>query len=218
MIDDRIPDVTFAVLTVHPEPYAITPTLSAQVGIATTGELPVHAIALRAQVRIDPVRRGYSDAEAEGLTDLFGSRERWAATQHTFLWQHTATMVPGFTAATRIDLPLVCTYDFDVAASKYLHALREGAVPLQFLFSGTVFYRGAHGFTVRQVPWDREDRYDLPVPVWHDLMRLHYPGTGWLRVQHDTLDALARFRSARGLLSADDAISALLSAAAEDVR
>src|SRR5690606_11442563 len=138
MIDDRIPDVTFAVLTVHPEPYAITPTLSAQVGIATTGELPVHAIALRAQVRIDPVRRGYSDAEAEGLTDLFGSRERWAATQHTFLWQHTATMVPGFTAATRIDLPLVCTYDFDVAASKYLHALRDGAVPLQFLFSGTV--------------------------------------------------------------------------------
>ncbi|MGV0834737.1 DUF6084 family protein [Mycolicibacterium thermoresistibile] len=212
------PDVTFAVLAMHPEPYAVTPILTARIGVAAVGDYPVHAIALRAQVRIDPVRRGYSDVEAEGLIDLFGARDRWAGTQHTFLWQHAATMVPGFSGATQIDLPLVCTYDFEVAASKYLHALRDGVIPLQFLFSGTVFYRGAHGFTVHQVPWDREDRHELPVPVWRDLLRLHYPNTGWVRLHHDTLAALARFRSAHGLLSTDDAVTALLAQAAEGVR
>ncbi len=47
-------EVTFAVVDVAPEPYAVTPTLTARVGIAADGDDPVHAIALRCQVRIDP--------------------------------------------------------------------------------------------------------------------------------------------------------------------
>jgi Family of unknown function (DUF6084) len=212
-------EVTFAVLDVAPEPFAVTPVLIARVGVAAVGEEPVHAIALRCQVRIDPVRRGYSDAEGEGLVDLFGPRERWATTQHTFLWQHATAMVPGFGGATQVDLPLECTYDFEVASSKYLHALRGGTVPLLFLFSGTVFMQGPRGFSVQQVPWDREDRYDMPVSVWHDLIRQHYPNTGWLRLHRDTVDALATYRSAHGLLSFDDAITSLLEASAtKDVR
>ncbi len=164
-------EVTFAVLDVVPEPYAVTPILTARIGIAAIGDDPIHAIALRCQVRIDPLRRTYSDAEAEGLTDLFGTRDRWATTQHTFLWQHTTAMVQGFSGATQVDLPLECTYDFEVASAKYLHALRDGAVPLQFLFSGTIFVHGARGFSVEQVPWDREDRYDMPVSVWRDADR-----------------------------------------------
>ena len=45
-------------------------------------------------------------------------------------------------------------------------------IPLQFLFSGTVFAKGPNNFAVPQVPWDREDHYDLPVSVWHDLVQL----------------------------------------------
>ncbi|MFE4462864.1 DUF6084 family protein, partial [Nocardia tengchongensis] len=136
--------ITFAVLGIRPEPYAVTPTLSARIGIAALSEEPVHAIALRAQVRIDPNRRSYTDEEGAGLTDLFGPRERWADTQRSFLWMHCATMVPGFTSGgTEVDLPMLCTYDLEVAGSKYLHALRDGTVPLSFLFSGTVFIRGA---------------------------------------------------------------------------
>lgn len=203
-------EVTFAVLDVVPEPYATTPILTARVGAAAVGDDPIHAIALRCQVRIEPLRRGYSDAEAAGLLDLFGPRERWSTTQHTFLWQHTSAMVPGFTGSTQVDLPLGCTYDFEVTAAKYLHALRDGRIPLQFLFSGTIFTRGARGFAVQQVPWDREDRYDMPVAVWRDLIRRHYPGSGWLRLHHDTLGSLAAYRSARGLVSFDEAITSLL--------
>lgn len=212
-------EVTFAVLDVSPEQYAVTPVLTARIGIAAVGDEPVHAIALRAQVRIEPLRRGYTDEEAAGLVDLFGARERWSTTQHNFLWQHGNAMVPGFTGATQVELPLACTYDFEVTAAKYFHALRGGAIPLQFLFSGTVFTKGRNNFAVQQVPWDREDHYQMPVSVWRELIDLHYPHTGWVRLHHDTIEALAGYKSTHGLLGLDDAVGALLNVhAPEDVR
>jgi hypothetical protein len=121
-------------------------------------------------------------------------------------------MVPGFTGVTRVDLPLECTYDFEVTAAKYFHALRDGTIPLQFLFSGTIFAKGPNNFSVHQVPWDREEHYDMPVSVWRDLIQLHYPNTGWVRLERDTLDALASYKSAHGMLGFDDAVTSLLAA------
>ena len=43
----------------------------------TSGER-VHALALRAQVRIEPQRRRYDDTEEQALLDLFGDRSRFA--------------------------------------------------------------------------------------------------------------------------------------------
>ncbi|UGT66405.1 DUF6084 family protein [Nocardia gipuzkoensis] len=206
---------TFAVLEMKPEPYAVAPILSARVGIAALAEEPVHAIALRAQVRIEPFRRGYSDEEGAGLADLFGPRERWHETQRSFLWMHCATMVPGFTGGAEVDLPMPCTYDFEVTGSKYLHALREGVVPLLFLFSGTVFIRGSSGFAVQQIPWDREDKFDMPVSVWQDLVAAHFPNSGWVRLHSDTLRALAAYKSGHGLLGFDDAVTRLLTSSEE---
>ncbi len=203
-------DIEFAVLDVAPEPYTVTPVLTARVGV-TAGD-PVHALALRCQVRIEPLRRSYSDEEGAGLLDLFGTRERWANTQRTFLWQHCTAMVPGFTGNTTVALPLEATYDFEVTAAKYTHALRDGALPLQFLFSGTIFVKSERGFSVQQVPWDCECRYDMPVAVWRDLIARHYPNAGWLRLSHETIAALAEYKSAHGLLDLDHAITSLLDA------
>ncbi|MBF6073575.1 DUF6084 family protein [Nocardia beijingensis] len=206
---------TFAVLEIKPEPYAVAPILSARVGIAALAEEPVHAIALRAQVRIEPFRRGYSDEEAAGLVDLFGPRERWHETQRSFLWMHCATMVPSFTGGAQVDLPMPCTYDFEVTGSKYLHALREGVVPLLFLFSGTVFIRGTTGFAIQQIPWDREDKFAMPVSVWQGLMDAYYPNSGWVRLHNDTLRALAGYKSSHGLPGFDDAVTRLLTSTEE---
>ncbi|MFN6554128.1 DUF6084 family protein [Mycolicibacterium septicum] len=202
--------VTFAVLDISPEPYAVTPILTARVGVAAVGEDPVHAIALRCQVRIEPLRRSYTEAEAAGVLDLFGPRERWGTTQRNFLWQHSTAMIPGFTGSTQVELPLECTYDLEVVGAKYLHALDDGMVPLQFLFSGTVFTRGTRGFAVQQVPWDREDHFDMPVAVWQQLMAQHFPDTGWLRLRHDTLTELANYKARWGMLSFEEAIDNLL--------
>jgi hypothetical protein len=209
------PQLSFAVLDVLPEPYAVTPNLLARVRVEEdTGE-PVHALALRAQVRIEPQRRRYDDEEERALADLFGDRSRFAQTLRPFSWLHTSTVAPGFTGATELQVVLPCTYDFDVAGTTYLHGLRSGEVPLLFLFSGTVFGRGATGFAVTPVSWDAEARYRLPVAVWRDLMEAHFPGTEWVRMRRDTVDALAQHRSRRGLTSWDDVVTTLLAEAGQ---
>lgn len=207
--------LTFTVLDVAVEQYSLTPLLKARVGIMAEDEQPIQAIALRSQIQIEPLRRGYSDDEALGLADMFGPRKRWANTQRTFLWQHSTAMVPGFTGVTEIVLPLECSYDFEVTASKYLHALNEGVIPLQFLFSGTVFTKGERGFSVRQISWECEARHDMPVAVWADLIRRHYPNAGWVRLGHETVAALAAYKSARGMLDFDEAVTSLLADAPE---
>jgi hypothetical protein len=118
-------------------------------------------------------------------------------------------MVPSFTGSCELDLPVPCTYDFEVAASKYLHALGDGEVPLLLLFSGTVFTKGLSGFSVGQVPWHKEATYRLPVSVWREIMDRFFPGGGWIRIRRDTLDTLQRFKAIRALPTWDDALEAL---------
>jgi hypothetical protein len=211
------PELTFTVVDVVPEPYAAAPNLLARLRVEeTTGER-VHALALRAQVRIEPQRRRYDDTEEQALLDLFGDRTRFAQTLKPFPWLHASTVAQGFTGSTEFDLVLPCTYDFDVSGTTYLHALRDGEIPLLLLFSGTVFTRGATGFSVSQVPWDREARFRLPVSVWRDLMEEHFPGSEWVRMRRDTVEALAHYRHVRGLTTWDDAVGTLLADALDAV-
>jgi hypothetical protein len=206
-------ELSFTVVDVVPEPYAAAPNLLARIRVAeTTGER-VHALALRAQIRIEPQRRRYDDTEERALLDLFGDRSRFAETLRPFAWLHASTVAQGFTESTEIELPLPCTYDFEVSGTTYLHALRDGEIPLLFLFSGTVFTRGTTGFSVAQVPWDLEARYRLPVAVWRDLMETWFPGTEWVRMRRETVEALAHYRHVRGLTSWDDAVTTLLAQA-----
>jgi hypothetical protein len=210
-------ELTFAVVDIQPEPYAAAPQLTARLRITEATGAAIHAIALRCQVRILPQRRGYTDAEERGLLDLFGERGRWPSTLKSFLWLQCSTMVQGFTDSTVTDLPLPCTFDFDVAASKYLHALGDGEIPLELLFSGTVFTKGQTGFGVEQVPWDLEASYRLPVAAWHRLMDQYFPNAGWIRLDRDALAALSQYKSARGLTSWEAAVESLLAAAATGV-
>lgn len=207
----------FSVLDVVAEPYTVTPQLTARLRIEDAADERIHAVVLRCQVRIEPQRRHYDAAERDGLLGLFGERERWSDTLRPFLWMQCNTTVQGFTGATEIDLPLPCTYDFDVIGSRYLHALGDGTVPLTLLFSGTVFTKGSAGFGVRQVPWDCEARYDLPVAVWRQMIASHFPNSGWIRLDQDVLDQIADFRARRGLISWDETVRMLLADVGEVV-
>ncbi len=210
-------ELEFTVLDVVAEQYSALPSLLFRLRLTeSTGE-QVHAIALRCQIRIEPQRRPYTDGERDGLTELFGGRERWSETLKPFLWTHASTMVRGFTGDIEIDLPVTCTYDFEVGGAKYLHALDEGEIPLLLLFSGTVFTRGATGFGVEQVPWHLEAGYRLPVRVWRQAMDYHFPNSGWIRIDRETLDALIRFKASRGLPTWEQAFGALLAPVEEPV-
>jgi hypothetical protein len=208
-------DLVFDCVDAQPDRYAAVPTLQLKLRISETTGAQVHAIALRCQIRIQPQRRRYSAEEADGLLELFGEPARWGDTLKPLQFATVSLMVPSFTGSTELDLPVPCTYDFEVAAAKYLHALRDGEVPLLLLFSGTVFTRGLSGFSVDQVPWHKDATYRLPVSVWRELMDRFFPGSGWIRVRRDTLDALQRFKAVRALPTWDDALEALFKEAGE---
>jgi hypothetical protein len=210
--------VTFEVLGARAVPYAAVPTLAFRLAVAeTTGE-PVHAIALRIQIQLEPRQRHYTPAEQDRLFELFGEPARWGETLRTIVWTHGTLMVPGFHASAEVDLPVTCTYDFEVAAAKYFHGLDEGEIPLVLLFSGTIFTKGQSGFSVEQIPWEREARYRLPVAVWRELMDLYYPDSAWLRLRREVFDELQRFKARRALPTWEDAIGALLDAAEREDR
>src|SRR5262249_23741382 len=150
----------------------------------TSGE-QIHAVALRCQIQIEPRRRHYVPAEEDRLFELFGEPQRWGETLRAVLWTHVALMVPGFCGSTEIDVPVACTYDFEVAGAKYLHALDTGEVPLLFLFNGTIFTKGETGFNIEPVSWESETTFRFPVRIWRALMDRYFPDSAWIRLRLD---------------------------------
>ncbi len=207
--------MAFNVVEARPEPHAAVPTILMRVGVSEADGATVHALALRVQIRIEPQRRRYQPEEEDRLYELFGETPRWGDSLRPFLWTHVATTIPGFRGSTEFDLPIPCSYDFEVAAAKYLHALSGGEIPLILLFSGTVFTRGERGFTAEPVSWNLEASYRLPVAVWRGVMDLYFPNSAWLRVSRATFDRLQRFKASRAVPTWDQAFELLLKHAGE---
>ena len=201
----------FSVLDTEPVPFAAAPTLRFHLHVDDPLGRAIQTIALSTQIQIDPARRAYDAETMARLVELFGPPERWASTTQVFRWAHVSALVPGFTGATSFALDVPCTYDLEVAASKYFYSLPGGVVPLSFLFNGMVLYQGEHDrLQITQVPWSCVARWDMPVGAWKAMMAAYYPGGGWVRVQADTLDALAARKAAAGHHSFDDLIRELL--------
>lgn len=210
------PELDFRVLGAEPLAHCVTPTIALRLAITNRGAEPVHSVGLSCQVRIEAQRRRYEGAERERLFDLFDASERWAQTLRSLLWTRADVNVGAFSEATEVDLLLPCTYDFNVLAARYLHALEDGLVPLVLLFSGTVFFSGpGGGLQVVMVPWDREAEFELPVATWKSMMDLYYPNAAWLCLRRDTFDRLAAYKSRRGIATWDQALDSVLEVAEE---
>ncbi|MDQ2731810.1 MAG: DUF6084 family protein, partial [Armatimonadota bacterium] len=187
-----MPDLSFRVVGAECLPYAASPTLLFRVGIEN--KIPdeeVHSIILRSQIRIETMRRQYDKEAEERLVELFGEPHRWGETLRSLLWTQSTAVVSQFTGSTVAELPITCTYDFEIAAAKYFYALKDGEAPLLFLFSGTVFYRReAQGLQIAQIPWSKEAQFRLPVSVWREVMDRYFPNSSWLRLRQDLFDRL----------------------------
>jgi hypothetical protein len=216
-----MPDLDFRVEGAEPQRFAAAPHLLFKLRIAEavpagTRPTPIHAIALRCQVRIEPARRRYDATEEPRLLDLFGTPDRWGQTIRTMLWTHVSAVVPPLTGAGEADLPVPCSFDFSLAATKYFDALEGGEIPLCFLFSGTIFHEGDDGaLQVAQIPWEKEATFRLPASTWRDLMDVYYPNTAWLCLPKQLFERFDHYRSRRGLPTPEAALERLL-AAAED--
>ena len=206
-----IPELRFAVLEAESVPYAAVPTIRLPLQIEAAGEQSIRSVLLEVQLQIAARARGYSAAEGERLLELFGAPERWGTTLRTLPWTRTTLVVPAFIGTTVVDLLVACSYDLEVTAARYLAALQGGEIPLELLFSGSVFFAGEErALQAARIPWDSEVSYGLPVTVWRQAIDQHFPDSAWLRLSRDAFDRLCGYKARHAFSSWEEAIDSLL--------
>jgi hypothetical protein len=214
-----VPDLNFHVEGVEPEAHSVAPLLNFKLRIEQSDSALVQTVALRCQIRIEPGRRHYSPKQQEALLELFGQPSQWGQSLRPMLWTHTSAIIPEFSGSTVVDLPVPCTWDFNVAATKYFDALGEdGEAPLCLLFNGTIFY-AMDGQPLQAAPisWAKEANFKLPVAVWRKMMEMYYPNSAWLCLNRDVFDRFRRFKIQAGHMTWEQAMEDLLQADKEKV-
>ncbi len=196
-----MPDLDFQIEEVEATIYSASPLLTLKLHV--TNQPPdqqIHSVVLRCQIMIEATRRHYSPEEQENLIDLFGEPERWSQTLKSMLWTHANIAIPAFSENIVVDLPVNCTFDFNVAATKYFYGLQDGEIPITLLFSGTIFYQNEAGILqVSQVSWSKEARYRIPLSVWKQMMDHYYPNSAWLCLSRDAFEKLYRYKLENGI-------------------
>jgi hypothetical protein len=209
-----MPDLSFQVERAGVVPYAAAPQLALKLRLANSDpDEVIHTVALRCQIMMEVTRRRYGPQEQAQLRDLFGEPERWSQTLRNMLWTHTSTVVSAFQGSTVVELPVPCTFDFNVAATKYFSGLEEGDVPLCLQFSGTVFYAHSNGaLQVMPIAWDKEARFRLPVRLWRQMMDTYYPNSAWLCLRRDVFDRLYEYKMRNGIPTWEQTLERVLPA------
>jgi hypothetical protein len=207
-----MPDLQFKIESAESVPFAAVPMLAFRLRLENSSlEQAIHSIALHTQIQIETPKRRYSMNEQERLLDLFGEPERWGQTLRPMLWTHADATVPAFSDSIAIDLRVPCSFDFNLAATKYFYGLTDGDIPLIFLFSGSCFYLSpSGGLEVAPIPWSKESRFRLPVRAWRETMDHYYPNSAWLRIRQDVFDRLHQYKMQAGLATWEEALESLL--------
>lgn len=210
-VRDPAPELRFAVSSAEPLEYAATPTLKFGLEIEAPGGESIRSLLLDVQIQIVARRRGYGRQDQDRLLELFGSPERWSSTLRTLPWLRTTLVVPSFTGGRLAELTVPCTYDLEVTASRYMAALQDGEIPLEFLLSGSMFYAAPDDrLQMARIPWDHEVAYGMPVAVWRQTMDAHFPASAWLRLGRASYDALCAYKARHAFESWEAAIDTLL--------
>jgi hypothetical protein len=213
-----MPDLEFRVEGAEVPEYAAVPSLLFKLRIENLEEEPIRSVALNTQIRIAATQRHYEAAEQERLLELFGEPSRWKDTLRSLLWTHTVLQVPRFSGSTVVDMPVTCTYDLEVVAAKYFYALENGEVPLEFLFSGTVFYAIEGGrLQTTRISWEKEAEFRLPVRLWKEMIYRYFPNSAWVRLRKDAFDQLYDYKVRKGLPTWEATVEALLRASEQGV-
>lgn len=207
-----MPGLTFSIASAEAVPYAAAPTIAFRLNVVNpNASQAIQSVALRCQILIEASKRRYTGGEQNKLQDLFGDPERWGQTVRSLLWTHVSMTVPPFSGSTVAELPVPCTFDFNVGAAKYFHSIEQESVPLCFQFSGTVFYSSESGsLQIDQVGWDKEARFRLPAQVWRDMMDHYYPNSAWLRLRRDAFERLYEFKRRNGIATWEEAVERLI--------
>jgi|SRR5580704_481845 hypothetical protein len=215
-----MPELNFQVEGARAVPHGAAPLLSFKLRVTNTGpEESIHTVVLRAQIQIEVTGRHYSSEEQSKLLDLFGEPGRWGQTLRNLLWTQAIVVVPPFAKATLVELQVPCTFDFNVAATKYFHGLADGDLPVIFLFSGTVFYPDRNDLLqVAPISWEKEAKFKLPLKTWKDLIDHYYPNSAWLYLRRDVFERLYQYKVRNGIPTWEQVIERVLAGTEETVQ
>jgi len=215
-----MPDLNFEVVGAEAPAFAAVPTLIFKLRIDNAMDQErIFTITLRCQIQINVTRRRYSPEAQARLLEVFGEPKRWGETLRPLLWTHTSTVVPQFSGSTTVDLPVSCTYDFEVAGTKYFDALEDGEIPLTFLFSGTIFYEDeSDKLQVGQISWSKEATYQLPVALWQEMIQRYFPNSAWIRLHKDVFDQLYQYKAIHSLPTWEEVVVQLLQTSSEEIQ
>lgn len=223
-----MPDLGFQIEGAEVVKFSATPQIALKLRLRNADPAEtIHGVALRCQIQIEVARRRYTAEDQEKLRDLFGEPDRWSQTLRNLLWTHVNVNVPPFQNTTLVDLPVPCTFDFNVASTKYFHGLGDGDIPLCLMFSGSVFYSSvssagvsssnqSEGMQVAPISWDKETRSSLPVKVWREMMDSYYPGTAWLCLRRDVFERLHDYKVRNGIPTWEEAVENMLASQEEE--
>ena len=197
--------------------YAVVPTVA--LGLRVSSNQPVSGMDLRCQIMIDVPSRAHSAAEQARLTELYGDTAGSPAPLRPLVWAHTSANVPAFDRQCTVDLTVPLSFDFDIAVTKYFHALDGGGIPLRLQFSGMIFYRDVRDqLQIARIPFTTEASGQVPLSLVRSLRDRYYPGTAWLRMPRATLERLIEYKRAAGIPSWEGAVDRLLDATDEASR
>lgn len=190
-----MPDLSFAIRSVWVRPFAAVPTLVFEMRIVNAvPEEEVYAAALRCRIHIEATAREYGTVTVGEL-----------------YWMTVVVPVPRFTAETLVELPVPCYEDHVTAAGRYFHAVKEGAIPLVFLFSGVLFCQGpGGGVKVGQLDWEEEAAFSMPAGMWQVMMDMYFPNVRWLAVREGLFDKLRLLASIGSHPSLDGCLEELV--------
>src|ERR1700733_1579379 len=165
-----MPSLEFKIESAESVAFAAVPMLAFRLRVENSPhEAAIHSIALRTQIQIETQKRRYSTAEQDRLLDLFGEPERWGQTLRPMLWTHADVTVPAFSGSIAADLRVPCSFDFNLAATKYFYGLSDVSVFFFWLFSGVCWWGGGDGgVELPQIKRKKECRFRLRVGVWRE--------------------------------------------------
>ena len=212
-----MPDLNFRVEGAAAIGRAATPMMSFRICVDNRGIEPIHVAALQCKIEVDASRRAYTPQDRDRLKELFGESSRWADTMDTLLWTSATLIVPSFSEKTICDLLVPCSFDFNVAATKYFYGLEAGSVPLRFDFSGQVVFQNASG-ALESAPLNgAQSSFALPLNSWTDMMDLFYPDSVWLRLPRETFNRINQYKIDQGIPTWEDVFERIVPAVQEVV-
>ncbi len=206
-------NLSFTVDRVSAELDAACPTLNFQIRAEQKSLEKIQAVVLESRIFVEPRAQPLSRGALDRLEDLFGESSQWATSNRPLTWARASAILPAFSGSARFDLEVPCSFDFNVASTKFFYGLEAPSAMLRFDFSGTIFVdRQAVA-----LPAGLQSRFELPVAIWSDLMDAYYPHSMWLRLPRNVFHRMNQYRMENQIPTWEDVLERLLPSGQEAV-